>query len=132
MLHRLLVIAYAAPLWLSGALWIILDRMSPVDVGPGGILMIFVIIYLICASVLFTILHLGLDVLKRLSVRYPKLRDTIPSPLSLRRSYYTASVLAFGPVLLLALNTVRQLRLQDIVLVIIFLVLAVFYIAKRD
>ena len=52
--------------------------------------------------------------------------------MGVRKAYYIASAVAFGPVLLLALNSVRQLRVTDILLVGVFLALAIFYISKRE
>jgi hypothetical protein len=41
-------------------------------------------------------------------------------------------VLAFGPVLLLAMQSVGQLQFRDVLLVIVLLGLAIFYVIKRS
>ena len=132
MSRKQLIIIYFLPAIIVFILWLVLSIINPADAGPGGILAVFILVYLLFASLLFTALHLGLRSVDRFLVRHKGSRASLLSPMSVRRSYYMASVLAFGPVLLLALNSVRQLRPQDVILVILFLILAIFYIAKRD
>ena len=126
-----LLAAYTLPLWLLGVLVCLLHVINPVASGPWGIMAVFLVVYLLVASVLFTTLHLGFKlygvVLKRRGVvsvhRYH---------LSVKRAYYIASIVAFGPVMLLALQSMRQLEARDIVLVVIFLLVASFYASKKS
>lgn len=52
--------------------------------------------------------------------------------MGVRKAYYIASVLAFGPVLLLAMQSVGQLQPRDVILAASFLVIAIFYVVKRS
>lgn len=132
-MHKTLkLLVYTMPLWLFSILLYLMNTTDPVSAGPGGILLTFVIIYLIVASLLFTLLHWGVRaVSSQLAKR--RTRITLRSyKMGVRKAYYIASAVAFGPVLLLALNSVRQLNVTDIILVSLFLGLAIFYITKRE
>jgi hypothetical protein len=120
------------PLWLFLVLLYIMNTVDPVSAGPGGILLTFIVIYLIVASFLFTILHWGVRVVSAQIVKRNSRVTTRSYKLGVRKAYYIASAVAFGPVLLLALNSVRQLKITDIILVGLFLTLAIFYIIKRE
>lgn len=126
------LLIYTSWFWLFLILLATLSRLNPVSAGPGGILFIFILIYLILASLLFTALHWGVRVVSSWIVRRGTRVAARSYRVGVRRAYYIASVLAFGPVLLLALNSVRQLGIADILLVVIFLALAIFYITKRE
>jgi hypothetical protein len=126
------VLVYTAWLWLFLVLLVVLNSTDPISAGPGGILAVFVIIYLAVASLLFTILHWGVRVVSRQIVKRNKRVTVRAYQIGVRKAYYIASALAFGPVLLLALNSVRQLRLTDVLLVVILLTLAIFYFVKRE
>lgn len=132
-MHKMLKVAiYTMPFWLFLVLLYLLHTTDPVSTGPGGILMTFVIIYLIIAGSLFTVLHWGVRVVSTQIIKRHKRVTARSYRVGVRKAYYIASAVAFGPVLLLALNSVRQLRLTDIVLVSLFLALAIFYIIKRQ
>jgi len=123
---------YTSWLWLFLILLGVMNGVDPVSAGPLGILAVFVLIYLIIASLLFTILHWGVRFVSAQIVKRNK-RVTVRSyRVGVRKAYYTASAVAFGPVLLLALNSVRQLKPTDVLLVGVFLALAIFYISKRE
>lgn len=126
------LLVYTMPLWLFLILLYVTNTTDPVSAGPGGILIVFVIIYLIIASLLFTVLHLGVRVVSAQLVKRQSRVTARTYKISVRKAYYIASAVAFGPVLLLALNSVRQLKMTDIFLVILFLLLAIFYITKRE
>jgi hypothetical protein len=126
------LLIYTMPLWLFLILLYLMNTTDPITTGPGGILLSFVIVYLIVASLLFTVLHWGVRVVSAQIVKRNK-RVTVRSyRLGVKKAYYIASAVAFGPVLLLALNSVRQLKITDITLVVAFLALAIFYITKRE
>lgn len=132
-MHKLLkLFIYMMPLWLFLVLLSLMNAIDPIAAGPGGILLSFLLIYLMIASLLFTILHWGVRVVSEWIIKRKKRVTARSYRVGVRKAYYIASVLAFGPVLLLALNSVRQLRVTDIFLVGLFLVLAIFYITKRE
>ena len=125
-------LVYTSWLWLFLILLGVMSAVDPVSAGPLGILFVFILVYLIVASLLFTVLHWGVRFVSAQIVKHNK-RVTIRTyKMGVRKAYYIASAVAFGPVLLLALNSVRQLKPTDILLVGVFLVLAIFYISKRE
>lgn len=123
---------YTSWLWLFLILLIMLSSIDPLSAGPVGILFVFILIYLVIASLLFTMLHWGVRFVSAQIVKRGTRVTARSYKIGVRKAYYMASALAFGPVLLLALNSVRQLRLTDILLVGLFLSLAIFYISKRE
>jgi hypothetical protein len=104
------------------ALVLLLNRTNPLDVGPAGILLVFGLAYIFVASVLCLALVLVLAVL----AGFVKVNMGAG-----KRLYYAVSILAFAPVFLLALNSIGQLELRDLVLVVVFVSVTCFYIVKR-
>ena len=123
---------YTLWLWLLVVLVWVMNSVDPVSAGPGGILFVFILIYLIVASVRFTTLHWGVRVVSERVAKAGGRVTTRTYRIGVHKAYYIASVVAFGPILLLALNSVRQLRPTDVFLVGAFLALAIFYILKRE
>lgn len=125
--HKLI---YAIPLFAMASLLFVMNMTNPVSGGPAVILLIFILIYILCASVLFILLHVGVAMASRIwAKRAINMREW---RIGVRRAYYIASIVAFGPVLLLAMQSVGQLQLRDIFLVFILLALAIFYVVKRS
>lgn len=131
MQHLFKVLGYLVPAFALAALMLLMNTTDPISAGPGGILAVFLLIYIFWAGLFFTILHLGVGVLSRLIIRYRKTVTVRSVQLSIRKAYYIASALAFVPVLLLAMNSLGQLQVRDIALVSIFMFLVIFYIVKR-
>jgi hypothetical protein len=118
------------PFFCIGALFVLFNISNPVDIGPAGILIVFILIYLFCASSFFVFLHFGVGLLSRF-VSSRKSIDHRHWQIGVRRAYYIASALAFAPVVLLAMQSVGQLQIRDVLLVTILEILAIFYIVKR-
>lgn len=118
---------YLLPLASVLLLLCIWNFTNPKDIGPLGVLLVFLILYIFWLSIIFLILRSGLIVFKRIYAHSKHQRR-----LSEKRAYYVASVIAFLPVLLLGLHSVGQLELKDIVLAILFVSLTVFYVLKKS
>lgn len=99
---------------------LVFNQTTPLSFGLGGILFVFILVYVFLASAIY--------VLADLSTRLFGVRGT---RVSSRRLFAVANVLAFGIILLLALNSLGQLSLQDILLVILLLGLLLFYVSKK-
>jgi hypothetical protein len=52
-------------------------------------------------------------------------------PFSLSRSYYFSSVLALAPVMLIGMQSVAEVEIYDVLLIVLFVVIACIYISKR-
>lgn len=64
----------------------------------------------------------------RLSRSFTK--RTLPS-LTIRRSYYFSSVLALAPVMFIGMQSVGEVGIYEVVLVLLFVGIACVYVAKR-
>ena len=124
------VVVSVLPFVCLGALFVLFNISNPVDIGPAGILLVFILIYLLFASSFFILLHFGVGVVSHL-VAKTKTIDHRHWQIGVQRAYYIASALAFAPVILLAMQSVGQLQLRDVILVTILEALAIFYIVKR-
>lgn len=115
-------VIYLTP-FLSGAvLFFMLTIASPLAVGPAGILIVFGLLYALIFSTLYGLMLLTSTVVQKFtSVGFP----------SRRKIYYMISIIAFGPVFLLALNSIGQLDTKDFILVVLFLIIACFYVSRR-
>lgn len=125
--HKLI---YTIPFITAILLLIMWNITDPIQGGPAAILLSFILIYILCVSLLFILLHVGVRMVSKLwAKRSANVREW---RIGVRRAYYVASVVAFGPVLLLAMQSVGQLQLRDILLVVVLLGLAIFYVVKRS
>lgn len=110
------------------ALWVMLQMTAPSTAGPLGVLLVFIFLYVLVLGIL-TFLLFGAS---RLTIRFLKAISPKPHrPLTLIRSYYFSSVLSLAPVILLGMQSVGGASAYDIVLVLLFVTVACFYISKR-
>lgn len=100
-------------------------------IAPGSILAVFLLLYVFFASVIFIVLHFGIELLgkwmaKRRSIELRRWR------VGVKKAYYVASVVAFAPVCLMALQSLGQLQARDLLLVGLLTAVATVYIIKRS
>ncbi len=125
MLRRVLIIAAIAA---AGGLFWITETTAPASVHPLVVLVVFGLLYVLVLAVLTFLLFWGTRVFWRFVYRNGPVQR---AGLSFRRSYIYASVLAFGPVVLLAMRSVGQQGLGDTLLVVLFEALACFYVWRQ-
>lgn len=113
-----------------GMLAILLQVTTPATIGPLGIFIVFILMYMSVLGALTFLLYEGSKVVVRLS-RSLTVRRPL-EPLTFGRSYYFSSVIALAPVMLIGMQSVENVGLYDIGLVVIFVVIACVYIAKRS
>lgn len=114
---------YALPVLSLIGLVVLLNQTNPLDVGPAGILLVFGVVYIFAASTLYLLLTLVMMVLAYF----------VTIPVNVRKKlYYIASIVAFAPVFLLALNSIGQLELKDFILVLSLVGIACFYVVRRN
>ena len=109
----------------------ILNTFDPTTVGPFGIVAVFCVWYLFWVSTLFVGLHYGVKFAMRLWAKKNGNLDMRVRSVGIKRAYYIASILAFAPVILVAMRSFAQLRLIDIALVVLVMGMMVFYVVKR-
>lgn len=120
---------FAIPLISALVISVILIQTSPQSIGPAGILLVFLLLYVFFASCLFIVLWAGESGLRRV-LGEDRVRKLPKWQLEVRRSYYIASVIAFVPVALLAMQSLGQLQLRDVFLVVILAGLVSFYVLR--
>lgn len=113
---------YAAPVAAFVALTLVLNTTNPLHSGPLVILAVFVLIYVFIVAVLSAVFHLVVTILRMIR---PATR------FSMRRGYYVVSIVALAPVLFVALNTLGQLDILEIVLIVLLVGLGCFYVIRR-
>lgn len=108
---------------------LMLTFTSPASAGPFGLLVIFVSAYLtfvgLISFFLFGISRLVVMVSSSMTLRKP-LRT-----MDFKRAYYYSTVLAAAPVLLIGLQSVRSIGVYEVILVLLFEVVACLYVSKR-
>lgn len=102
----------------------ILQSTSPSTIHPLGILVIFVLFYVLALGALTFFL-------KIISTIVAKVQKKPSETLSLQQSYYYASVLALAPVMIVGARSIGRSGGYDVILIILFELLACFYISKR-
>lgn len=115
-------ILHLSPILTALLLIILLNTTNPLDLGPAGILLILIIFYLFVASSL----HLLLSLLFRIGKTFGIKKQVNPS-----KYYYLTSVLALWPLLLLAINSLGQLNIGEILLITILILIASVYVIRR-
>ena len=121
-----------APIVLGVGLLLVFQLTDPLTVGPAGILGVFLLIYLFALSVLFIALHFGVSWVSRYIARQRNDVRQRELRVGARKAYYIASLLAFAPVLLLAMRSFAELKIMDVALVLVLLGVVTFYILKRS
>lgn len=108
----------------------LLYTTTPATIGPLGLLLVFIMIYTLVLGALtffvFGLSRLGTRLSSVLSLSRP-LR-----PLTLKRAYYYCSVIALAPVMLLGMQSVGAIGVYEVVLVVLFTIIACVYIARRS
>lgn len=102
---------------------------SPSQVGPFGVLGVFLFSYIALTCLLFVALDYSIGLLTKLA-KPSKLKTRLESTPRLKLYYY-ASILSLAPVILVGMQSVGGVRLMDFVLLVIFEFLACLYVHKR-
>ena len=107
----------------------LLQTTTPSTIGPLGILLVFILMY-IAALGMLTFFIVGLQkLLLKITVAIDARKAF--APMSFMRAYYFASVMALGPVMIIGMQSVSEVGVYELSLVILFLVIACVYVAKR-
>ena len=100
------------------ALTLMLNLTSPTEIGPFGVLLFFTTLYIS----LFGAITLCLMAFYRLAMGKTAFRN---------KDYLYSAVLAFGPIMVLMARSFGAINLWTIALILLFLILAEFLVAKR-
>lgn len=121
---------FIAGLVSAGLLLLLLNLTTPSSAGAFGIFAIFLLGYVVVMVVTTYGLWFVAKLLVRFGGRVAFLRRT-SHVMTLRRSYYYASVIALAPVIIVSLQSVGSVGLYEVVLVVLFVALGCLYVAKR-
>lgn len=126
MLRRVVVIMTSVSAVMLGLL---LVATTPLSAGPLGILGFFVFLYITTLGVL-TFLFRGISLVApkfRLSPKSSKAKSGLP----FRKAYYYASVIALAPIMIIAMQSVAEIGVYQVLLVGFFSVIAWVYVSNR-
>lgn len=113
----------------SALLFILLHTTTPWSAGAGGILGAFVLAYLFAVSILSFCVY-GLSRILVRSSRTVTVRKPLEA-LSLKQSYYYASVLGLAPVMVISMQSVGTLGVYEICLIMLLVLIGCVYVSKR-
>ena len=115
MLNRLIVLASLVAIVV---LMIMINLTSPAEIGPLGVLVFFTMVYVVFFGVATGLVNL--------------MRKVIGNRGGMRRKdYFFAAVIAFGPIMLLLVQSFNSLNLWTSGLVVVAVTLGCFLISKR-
>ena len=108
---------------------ILLMTTTPATSGPLGILIVFILMYMSALGALTFLLYAGSKAGARLSSSFTVRRPL--RPMGLSRAYYFSSVIALVPVMLIGMQSVGEVGVYEVILLLVFVVVACIYLAKR-
>lgn len=97
-------------------LLVMLNFTTPTGIGPFGVLVFFVAVYVIMLGVAQMLVRMVAKMMKRNLAQ---------------REYLYSAVIAFGPIMLLLAQSLGSLSLTTVGLTVVFVALACFLIGKR-
>ena len=116
---------------LAGVLFIIvIQTTKPSTIGPVGLLAVFFLLYVWLLGLITLMLWLSARGIAKISRPFTTKKPL--EALSLQRSYYFSSVIALGPVMMVAMQSIGSLKLYEVGLIVIFLLVGILYVAKRS
>ena len=126
MLGKVLIIMSALS---AAVLFLVVNTTTPKSAGAIGVLGVFVLGYIVmlgCMSfAIYGMSKAAAGVVNRIAVRRPVF------PLSLKKSYYYASVIALAPVIIISLQSVGSVGLYELVLILLLIGMGCLYVARR-
>lgn len=117
-----LFLIYGLPVILIGLVGIAFVTSSPLRIGPVGVLVVFLLLYMFTATTLYALFFSFLSILGRFVAIGSSMKKYL---------LYVTNVIALALVLLLALRTISQLDARDFTLVFVFVLAICFYIFRR-
>jgi len=98
-------------------LLVMMNVTTPQSVGPFGVLVFFTMFYLICLGVMVGLMRFLFWVVNK--------------DMGVRRAYYYGTVLAFAPVIIVALGSFGGAGVLEVVLVGLLMLVGCFIVSKR-
>ena len=131
MIHKFSIVSMAFVLIaITGVLILLMFLVDPSDINAFGLLGILAITY-IFFFVLFMFLYRVIELIRNFFKSQNKSKDPIKQQKNQRKIPYIIAVLAFIPLFLISFNSLGQVNILTLSLIVLFEVLAIFYIVKR-
>ena len=132
MKRKHLILAITSFVLSAVALALLFNMTNPNSGGAAGILVVLVLIYVLFFTAFIVILYLVWFIVRfiRSGSRKSVVADAKIKKLQ-KKSIYIAAVVALVPLFIISLNSLGQIRIWDILLIVLFEALAIFYISKR-
>lgn len=111
------------------ALVFLLNQTTPNQAGPLGVLIIFLLMYIIALGGMTFAIHGISRVIAKLSSSVAVKRPL--RIITLKQSYYYGSIVALAPVMLIGMQSVSGINVYDILLVGFFVIIGIVYISRR-
>ncbi len=109
---------------------IVLQITNPSTVGPLGLLAVFFLLYIIMLGLITELLWIGSYAFQAIGRRFTSKRP--PGRLGLSRAYYYSTVLALGPIMALAMQSIGSFGVYEIVLIGVFIAVGTLYVSRRS
>jgi hypothetical protein len=103
---------------------VMMNFTTPTEIGPFGVLIFFMLVYVVCLGICTCVLYWFFWVKGVFS-------DKGSGVANVKKSYVYGSVVAFGPVMMLATQSFGGLNLLEVSLIVFFVIIACFLVSKR-
>ena len=126
------ILAISGLVLAAAGLFFVLHYTNPTTAGPLGVLIVFATAFLFSFVVIYTTISIIEAIYCSIASSRKKdnERNTRTNVIN-KRTAYISIALSFAPLFLLSLNSIGQLQIRDIFLILLIEVVAIFYIVKR-
>lgn len=108
---------------------LLLNVTTPATAGPFGILSIFIFAYLLSLGVVTFFIYWSSRAVSQMSTDLISKKSIVP--LTFKNSYYYSTFIAAVPILLIGLQSVGNIGVYEVTLVLFFVIIGCLYISKR-
>ena len=102
----------------------LMNAFSPDQFVPIGALTIFLLIYVACFALSFVVYSLFAGLFSMLITKRLVTSDSY-------RVYFYLAIISMAPVVMLAIQSIRDITIAEISLIMLFCILICFYISRR-
>jgi hypothetical protein len=102
----------------------LMNAFSPDQFVPIGALTIFLLIYVVCFALSFVVYSLFAGLFSMLITKRLVTSDSY-------RVYFYLAIISMAPVVMLAIQSIRDITIAEISLIMLFCILICFYISRR-
>ena len=112
-------------------LFLVLNLTDPFESGSIGILIVLGLVYVLTLSALLILIRLAKFIYHLMQPAKKKLTSENAAALMNRRINLITAVISLMPVFIMSMNSIGQLNMVDIALIIVIEAILIFYIIRR-